>query len=94
MTHVHHTLLAAAPPALLAAAPLAAQPVADPSGHWEGALQVPSMQIPFSTTSRRTSRGSSPAQSVCRPSGSKDCRSSVSPSMASLSAFRRAATSR
>jgi hypothetical protein len=46
MTHIHHTLLAAAA-ALLVGAPLAAQPTADPSGHWEGTLQAPSMEIPF-----------------------------------------------
>jgi hypothetical protein len=56
MTHAHRTLLAAAFFAA-AATPLAAQPTADPSGHWEGTLQAPSMEVPFAIDLARNDQG-------------------------------------
>ena len=56
MTHIHHTVVAAAA-ALFVAAPLAAQRAADPSGHWEGALQAPAMEVPFAIDLAKTEQG-------------------------------------
>src|SRR5262245_65751700 len=56
MTHARRTLLAAA--LTLAFAPaLAAQPAADPSGHWEGTLQAPAMAVPFAIDLARNDQG-------------------------------------
>jgi len=46
MPHAHRMLLAAAL-TLVAASPTLAQKPADPSGHWEGSLHAPGMEIPF-----------------------------------------------
>jgi len=55
MTHTR--TLAAAALALLLAAPLAARTAVDPSGHWEGALQAPAMQVPFAIDLARNEQG-------------------------------------
>src|SRR3954462_3661295 len=44
MRTVTRTLVVAAL-LLVPASPLRAQPAADPSGHWEGAIQVPNMEM-------------------------------------------------
>src|SRR5215471_17325185 len=56
MMQTHRTLLAAAITVALAA-PLAAQPGADPSGHWEGALQAPAMEVPFAIDLAKNDQG-------------------------------------
>jgi len=42
---------------LLPAAPLAAQSAADPSGHWEGAIQAPNMEVRFEIDLAKNSKG-------------------------------------
>jgi len=56
MTQTHRTLLAAAITVAFAP-PLAAQPAADPSGHWEGTLQAPAMEVPFAIDLAKNDQG-------------------------------------
>lgn len=57
MPHTRRTLLAAALCCLAAALPLRAQRAADPSGHWEGTLHAPSMEVPFAVDLARNADG-------------------------------------
>jgi hypothetical protein len=56
MMQTHRTLLAAAI-AVAIAPPLAAQPAPDPSGHWEGTLQAPAMEVPFAIDLAKNDQG-------------------------------------
>jgi hypothetical protein len=50
-------MLLAAALTLLAAPPVLAQPAVDPSGHWEGALQAPTMEVPFAVDFAKDEHG-------------------------------------